>query len=104
MKSYIQSNAAGAYDTVATDAAHSTSFVSTYNDVEGYMNAGPGDKKTDEEEEAALDDAEGSFRKRSECIGLFLHQFIYDMNSYFKKIYVLMFVFNRFIYKMNSYI
>ncbi len=49
------------------------------------MNADPGDKTTNEEEEAALDVAEGNIqKKRGECIGLFLHQFIYDMNSYFK--------------------
>ncbi len=56
--------AAGAYDTVATDAAHSTSCVSTLDDAEGNMNTGPGDKKTDEEEEAVLDDAEGNIQKK----------------------------------------
>jgi hypothetical protein len=75
MNSYIQSNlapeeaadivlATGAYDTVATDAAHSNSCVSTLDDAEGNMNAGPGDKKTDEEEEAASDDAEGHIQKK----------------------------------------
>jgi hypothetical protein len=72
MNSYIQSNlateeaadivlVAGAYDTVATDAAHSTSCVSTLDDAEGNMNTGPGDKKTDEAE-AALDDTEGNIK------------------------------------------
>ncbi len=72
MNSYIQSNlateeaadiviAAGADDTVATDAAHSTSCVSTLDNAEGNINAGPGDKKTDEDE-AALDDAEGNIK------------------------------------------
>ncbi len=75
MNSYIQSSlatevaadivlAAGAYDTVATDAAHSTSCMSTLDDAEENMNAGPGDKKTDEEEKAALDDAEGNIQKK----------------------------------------
>jgi hypothetical protein len=75
MYSYIQSNlatedaadivlVAGAYDTVATDTAHSTSCVSTLDYAKGNMNAGPGDKKTDEEEEAALDDAEGNIQKK----------------------------------------
>ena len=75
MNSYIQSNlateeaadivlVAGAYDTVATDAAHSTSCVSTLDDVEGNINAGPRDKKTVEGEEAASDDAEGNIQKK----------------------------------------
>jgi hypothetical protein len=70
MNSYIQSNlateeaadivlVAGAYDTVATDAAHSTSCVSTLDDAEGNMNPGHGDEKTDEEEEA-----EGNIQKK----------------------------------------
>ena len=59
MNSYIQSNAAG-----ATDTAHFTSYVSTLDDSEDNMNAGPGDKETDEEEEAALDDAEGNIQKK----------------------------------------
>jgi hypothetical protein len=96
MNSYIQSNlateeaadivlVAGAYDTVATDAAHSTSCVSTLDDAEGNMNTGPIDKKTDEEEEAALDDAERNIQKKGvSVLGCFLHEFIYDMNSYFK--------------------
>jgi hypothetical protein len=49
--------AAGTHDTVANDAAHSTSCVSTLDDAEGNMNTGPRDKK-DEEEETALNDAE----------------------------------------------
>jgi hypothetical protein len=44
--------------------------------------------KTDEEEKATLDVVEGKYSEqrgqRGECIGLILHQFIYDMNSYFK--------------------
>jgi hypothetical protein len=59
LNSYIQSNAAGAYDTVATNAAHSTSCVSTLDDAEGNMNPGHGDEKTDEEEEA-----EGNIQKK----------------------------------------
>ncbi len=55
---------AGAYDTVATDAAHSTSCVSTLDNAEGNMNSSPGDKKTDDEKEAALDDAEGNIQKK----------------------------------------
>jgi hypothetical protein len=58
MNSYIQSNAAG-----ATDTAHFTSYVSTLDDSEDNMNAGPGDMKIDEGEEAALDVAEEIFRK-----------------------------------------
>jgi hypothetical protein len=101
MNSYIQSNAAG-----ATDTAHFTSCVSTLDDSEDNINAGPGDKKTDdEEEEAALDVAEGNIQKKwVSVLSCFLHQFIYDMNSYFKRIHVLTFVLNEFIYKMNSYI
>ncbi len=38
--------------------------MSTLDDAEGDMNAGPGDKETDEEEEAALDDAEGNIQKK----------------------------------------
>jgi hypothetical protein len=64
MNSYIKSNTAGAYDTVATDTTHFTSSASTQDDAEGNMNAGPGDKKTDEEEEAALDDTEGNIQKK----------------------------------------
>ena len=83
MNSYIQSNAAG-----TTDTAHYTSRVSTVDDTEDNMNAGPGDKTTNEEEEAAVDVAEGNIQKKrgewGECIGLFLHQFLYNMNSYFK--------------------
>ncbi len=68
------------------------------------MNAGPGDKKTDEEEEAALDVAEGNVQKKGvSVLSWFLHQFMYDM-SYFKWIHILTFVLNNFIYKMNSYI
>jgi hypothetical protein len=37
--------------------------VSTLDDAEGNTNAGHRDKKTDEEEEAALDDAEGNIQK-----------------------------------------
>jgi hypothetical protein len=72
MNSHIQSNlateeaadivlAAGADDTVATDAAYSTSCMSTLNNAEGNIKAGPGDKKTDEEE-ATLDDSEGNIK------------------------------------------
>jgi hypothetical protein len=68
MNSYFQSNfatlevadiilVAGADDTVATDVAYSASCVSTLDDAEGNIKAGPADKKTDEEE-AASDDAE----------------------------------------------
>jgi hypothetical protein len=56
--------AAGAYDTVATDTAHSTSCVSTLDDSEENMNSSPGDKKTDEEEEDVLDDAKGNIQKK----------------------------------------
>jgi hypothetical protein len=59
MNSYTQSNAAGANDTACF-----TSCVSTLDDAEGNMNAGPGNKKTDEEEEAALDDAKRNFPKK----------------------------------------
>jgi hypothetical protein len=80
MNSYIQSNVTG-----ATDTAHFTSCGSTLDDSKDYMNAGPGDKKTDEEEEAALDVDEGNIQKTGMIVlGWFLHQFIYDMNSYFK--------------------
>ena len=34
------------------------------DDSEDNMNAGPGDKKTDEEEEASLDVAEGNIQKK----------------------------------------
>jgi hypothetical protein len=59
MNSYIQSNTAG-----ATDTAHFTSCVSTLDESEDNMNASPGDKKTDEEEETALDVAEGNIQKK----------------------------------------
>ncbi len=59
MSSYIQSNAAG-----ATDTAHFTSCVSTVDDSEDNMNAGPVDKTTNEEEEAALDVAERNIQKK----------------------------------------
>jgi hypothetical protein len=59
MNSYIQSNVAG-----ATDTAHFTSCVSTVDDSKDNMNAGPGDKTTNEEEEAALDVAEGNIQKK----------------------------------------
>jgi hypothetical protein len=53
--------------------------------VGGNMNAGPGDKKTDEEEEATFNDAEGNIPKKGvSVLGCFGHQFIYDMSSYFK--------------------
>ncbi len=55
MNSYIQSNAAG-----GTDTAHFTSFVSKVDDSEDNMNAGPGDNKTDVEEDATPDVAEGN--------------------------------------------
>jgi hypothetical protein len=58
MKSYISSNAAG-----TTDTAHYTSCVSTVDDSEDNLNAGPGDKTTNEEEEAALDVAEQNIQK-----------------------------------------
>jgi hypothetical protein len=38
--------------------------VSTLDDAEGNMNAGPGYKKNDEEDENALDDAEGNIQKK----------------------------------------
>jgi hypothetical protein len=38
--------------------------VSTLDDVEGNINAGPRDKKTVEGEEAASDDAEGNIQKK----------------------------------------
>jgi hypothetical protein len=38
--------------------------VSTLDDAEGNMNAGPGDKKNDEEDKDALDDAEGNIQKK----------------------------------------
>jgi hypothetical protein len=59
MNLYIQSNAAG-----ATETAHFTSCVSTLDDSEDNMNAVPGDKKTDDEEEAALDVAEGNIQEK----------------------------------------
>ncbi len=49
---------ASATTTVATLAAAVTSMVA------GNMNAGPGDKKPDEKEEAAFDDAEGNIPKK----------------------------------------
>jgi hypothetical protein len=58
MNSHIQSNAAG-----ATDTAHFTSCVSSLDGSEDNMNTGPGDKKTDEAEEAALDVAERNIQK-----------------------------------------
>ncbi len=62
MNSYVQSNAAG-----TTDTAHYTSCLSTADDSEDNMNAGPGDKTTNEEEEAALDVAEGNIQKKVWC-------------------------------------
>jgi hypothetical protein len=59
VNSYIQSNATG-----ATDTAHFTSCVSTLDDSEDNMNTVPGDKKTDEEEEAALDVAKGNIQNK----------------------------------------
>ncbi len=63
MNSYFQSNAAG-----ETDTAHFTSCVSTLDDSEDNLNTGPGDKKTDEEEEAALDVAEGNIQQQGVSI------------------------------------
>jgi hypothetical protein len=63
MNSYIQSNAAR-----ATDTAQFTSCVSTVDDNEDNMNAGPGDNTTKEEEEAALDVAEGNIQKKGVSI------------------------------------
>ncbi len=59
MNSYIQSNAAG-----ATDTAHYSSWLSTVDDSEDNMNAVPGDKTTNEEEEVALDLLKEIFRKK----------------------------------------
>ncbi len=47
----------------ATDTAHFTSCVSTIDDNKDNMNAGPGEKTTNEEEEAALNVAEGNIQK-----------------------------------------
>ncbi len=59
--------------------------MSTLDDSEDNKNAGPGDKKTDEEEDAALDVAEGNIQKKGvSVLGWFLQQFIDDMNSYIK--------------------
>jgi hypothetical protein len=78
MNSYIQTNSnfgteeaadielvAAADDTVATDAAYSASGVSILDDAEGNIKAVLGDKKSDEEEAAAMaapDDAEGNIK------------------------------------------
>ncbi len=54
-----------ANDTVANDAAYSASGVSTLDDAEGHIKTVLGDKKTDEEEAAAMaasDDAEGNIK------------------------------------------
>jgi hypothetical protein len=59
MNSYIQSDVAGAIDTT-----HFTSCVSTADDYEDNMNAGPGDKTANKEEEAALDIAEENIQKK----------------------------------------
>jgi hypothetical protein len=72
MNTYIQSNfateeaadielVAGADDTVKTGTAYSASCVSILDDAEGNIKAGPGDKKTDEEE-APSDDAGGNIK------------------------------------------
>jgi hypothetical protein len=61
-----------------TDTAHYTSCVSTVDDSEDNMNAGPGDKATNKEEEAALDVPEGNIQKKGVivsgcfCINLFM--------------------------------
>jgi hypothetical protein len=79
MNSYVQSNAAG-----ATDTAHFTSCVNTVDDSEDNMNAGPGDKKTNEEEEADLDVAEGNIQKKGvSVLGCFC------ISSYMIRIHIL---------------
>ncbi len=96
---YIQSNAAQAYNTVATDAAHSTSCVSTLDDAEENMNAGPGDKKTDDEEEAALDDAEGNIQKKGvSVLGCFcISSYMIWIHSLNESMYSLLFWTNSYI-------
>jgi hypothetical protein len=55
-----------------TDTAHYTSCVSTVDDSEDNINAGPGDETTNEEEDAALDVAEGNIqKKRVSVLGCF---------------------------------
>jgi hypothetical protein len=48
----------------ATDTAHFTSCVSTFDDSVDNMNTGPRNNGTNEEEEAALDVAEGNIQKK----------------------------------------